>query len=335
MAEQGSQHRNYARLHVLAAAVAIGCVIAGGIWTRHAQGNASIAAAVALLVAGLAGLIGMLLLLPVLQSLEHARRMTGDHQDQLLSSIKERLEQVSVLLTLVTENQLLSDRAKSVAFREKDREAVRRAVHEEIAAGDWEAAMALANDMERTFGYREEAERFRQEINAKRTEIMQKHIAEQTAAVDRFTMAEAWGQAFQEAQRIMAMYPNEERVMRLPQEIEARRQGRKKELLDSWHEAVQRHDVDNSIEILKRLDLYLTPAEAETMQETARGIFKEKLGILRTQFAMAVQDKRWMEAVTLGDQIMTEFPNTRMAQEVREKMEMLRQRVTGGEPAGV
>jgi hypothetical protein len=249
--------------------------------------------------------------------------------------MKERLEQVSVLLTLVTENQLLSDRAKTVAFREKDRDAVRRAVHEEIARGDWEAAIALANDIEKTFGYKEEADRFRQEITSKRSEIMQKHIADQTAAVDRFTAAEAWGQAFQEAQRIMAMYPGDEQVMRLPQEIEARRQARKKELLDNWHEAVQRHDVDNSIEVLKRLDVYLTPAEAETMQETARGIFKEKLSILRTQFAMAVQDRRWNEALTLGDQIMTEFPNTRMAQEVREKMDMLRQRAGNGEPAGV
>ena len=322
----------YGWVHAVAAALALACIVVGAVLMRN---PAQARAGSVLFGVGLLGDLGALLLLPILHSIELSRRATGDHQEQLLGSIKERLEQISVLLNLVTENQLLSDRAKAVAFREKDRDAVRRAVHEEIARGDWEAATALVNDIERTFGYKEEADRFRQEINVKRNEIMNRHIAEQTAAVDRYTAAEAWGQAFQEAQRIMAMYPNEEQVMRLPQEIEARRQARKKELLDSWHDAVQRHDVDNSIEVLKRLDLYLTPAEAEAMQETARGVFKEKLSILRTQFAMAVQDRRWNEALSLGDQIMTEFPNTRMAQEVREKMDMLRQRAGGGEVASV
>jgi len=84
---------------------------------------------------------------------------------------------------------------------------------------------------------------------------------------------------------------------RLPAEIESRRVTHKRQLLDSWHDAVHRHDVDGSIEILKRLDLYLTPAEADSMQETARGVFKEKLSNLRTQFAIAVQDKAWNEAI--------------------------------------
>src|SRR5690606_28340534 len=97
-------------------------------------------------------------------------------------------------------------------------------------------------------------------------------------------------------------------------------------LIASWHDAVARKDVDGSIEILKQLDMYLTPAEAESMQETARTVFKEKLNLLRLQFASAVQEHHWAEAVDLGDQIMRDFPNTRIAQEVREKMDALRQR---------
>ena len=67
-------------------------------------------------------------------------------------------------------------------------------------------------------------------------------------------------------------------------------------MLESWNESVQRKDNDGSIEILKKLDPYLTPAEAEAMQETVRGIFKEKLNHLRTQFAVAVQDHNWTDA---------------------------------------
>jgi hypothetical protein len=235
----------------------------------------------------------------------------------------------------VTENQLLSDRAKTVAFREKDRDVVRRAVREEIARQDWEAALALVHEIDNVFGYKAEAERFRDEINGKRQEIVQRQIGEYTAAVDRFTAAEAWGPAFQEAQKIMALYPQNEQVMRLPEEIEGRRQARKKQLLDAWHDAIGRHDVDGSIEILKRLDLYLTPAEAESMQETARGVFKEKINLLRAQFSMAVQDHRWDEALKLGEVIINEFPNSRMAQEVRDMMDMLKQRAGNGDMAEV
>jgi hypothetical protein len=273
-------------------------------------------------------------MLPIALSIDNARRTTLIHEEQLLGNLSERLQQMSVLLNVVTENQLISDRAKAVAYREKDRDAVRRAVREEIGRQDWEAALALVNDVDNVFGYKAEAERFREEIAAKRHDVVSRQINEQMAIVDRYTTGEAWGQAFQEAQRIMGLFPSEPTVMRLPEEIESRRQARKKALLDQWHDAVGKHDVDGSIDILKHLDLYLTPAEAESMQETARGVFKEKIILLRTQFAMAVQDRRWAEAIKLGDNIVSEFPNSRMAQEVREKMDMLRQRAGGGEAVG-
>ena len=124
----------------------------------------------------------------------------------------------------------------------------------------------------------------------------------------------------------MQMFPDNEQVRNLPVEIENRRQGHKRQLLSSWTDAVARHDVDGSIEILKQLDTYLTPAEAESMQETARSVFKEKLNNLGKQFSPAVQDHRWVEAIRVGETVIREFPNSRIAQEVRENMENLRQR---------
>jgi hypothetical protein len=284
-----------------------------------------------LLAAGCVGFLVSLIGLAVAQGLDHSRSSAVNHAKVMRETLNDRLQQISVLLELVSEQQLISDTAKSVAFRDKDRETVRRAIHEEMAKQDWEAAMVLADDMEKGFGYKQEAERVRDEIRNHRSEMMRKTISEQLGALDRHIKNEAWGQAFQEGQRVMSMFPNEEAVKQLPQEIEAKRQERKKQLLDSWHDAVARHDVDGSIEILKRLDVYLTPAEAEAMETTARGVFKEKLINLKTQFSLAVQDHKWAEAVRLGDAIMTEFPNTRMAQEVSEKMASLRQRA--GAPA--
>ena len=117
--------------------------------------------------------------------------------------------------------------------------------------------------------------------------------------------------------------------------MENRRQQHKKQLIDSFHEALARKDTDGAIEIVKKLDLYLTPAEAESLQEAAHGVFKEKLNNLRTQFSVAVQDHNWAEAVRVGDIIIRDFPNTQMAKEVRESMDALRERAANPEVAEV
>src|SRR5579884_3812605 len=78
-------------------------------------------------------------------------RYAARSREEMCGPISERLDQMAILLNLMSEQQLLSDRAKAVAFREKDREALRRAVQEEMGRQDWEAAEALADDMERLF----------------------------------------------------------------------------------------------------------------------------------------------------------------------------------------
>jgi len=313
------------------ALLAVLVLLVAGVLMLHAAGRHGqawlVAAAVALGSGGL-GYIGLLIASPILLSINRANQFTAKHQDKLLTAVTDRLQQISVMMNIISEQQLISDRAKAVAFRDKDRETVRRALREEIARQDWEAGLLLANDMEKEFGYRQEADRFRDEILAKRGDIQRKQIADAMVPVNRYVQAEAWGSAMQEAQKIMAQFPDDQGVQRLGQEIETHRQSRKKQLLDDWQLAVSRHDVDGGIEILKNLDLYLTPAEATAMQAEVRGVFKEKRDDLRVRFSLAVQEHRWAEAFKLGDEIIQEFPNTRIAQEVSEKMEALRKLAT-------
>jgi len=242
-----------------------------------------------------------------------------------------KFDQVAAALNRISDQQLLSDRAKHIAYRDKERDALRRAIQEDIGRQEWDLAMRLADDIEREFGYRAEAERFRQEIRQKCEECGRKQREDGVAAIDKHTRAEQWNNALREAEKLLAAFPDDPAVRNLPQEIEARRQSHKRQLVEGWHEAVARHDVDGSIEILKQLDTYLTPKEAEGLQETARGIFREKLNSLGKQFAVSVQEHRWHDALEVGDQIVRDFPNTRIAQEVREKMDVLRKRAT--EPA--
>jgi hypothetical protein len=310
---------------VALAAVAVVFIIGVALLQSSANSSAAVAGA-ALLCASVLGLIFTLATLPIALSQQAARQAREQQEDDLAKLIGDRLQNISALMTLMSEQQLISERGKSVAFREKDLEAVRRAVQEELGRKNWGATLALAAELETGFGYKQEADGIRSEVLSKRDEVQKLQIAERLAPVDRFIQAEAWGSALQEAQQIMVVYPDDPQVQRLPEEIESRRQMRKQQLRLSWEEAVNRHDVDGSIEILKRLDLYLTPAEAESMQEIARDVFREKRETLRTRFALAVQEHDWPLAIRLGDEIIKDFPNTRIAQEVREKMEALRKR---------
>jgi hypothetical protein len=255
--------------------------------------------------------------------------------DDLAGPFNERMQQMSVLLNQISEQQLISDRTKQVAYRTRDREALRRAIHEEINNKDWEAALVLANDMENVFGYKSEAARFRKDIEAKHQEVLRREIGEGVGAVERHIRAERWQDALSEAHKVAQAYPGDEQARNLPQWVEERRAGHKRQLIESWQDAINRRDIDGSIEILRKLDPYLTPAEAEAMQEPARNLFKEKLNNLRTQFTLAVQDHNWNESIRIGEQITRDFPNTRAAQEVRDMMPVLRERQAGGavEPA--
>src|SRR5689334_23681247 len=121
-----------------------------------------------MLAAGTVSIVGIAIAWPLARALETTRNSTCEQLDDIIAPFSERMQEFSMLLNQISEQQLLSDRGKSVACREKDREALRRAVHEEIANKDYDAALALVNDMERVFGYKAEADHFRQDIEMRR-----------------------------------------------------------------------------------------------------------------------------------------------------------------------
>jgi hypothetical protein len=310
-------------LYILALVVAIGVLGIGIYLAVEGKGWA-------MLAAGCGSLVAVLVTWPLARAIVSTREAEARRREDLGTILSERLQQLSVLLNVVSEQQLLSDRAKQVAFRDKDRDALRRAIKEDLLRKDWEAALALVTDMESTFGYKQEAEQYREEINNHRQETVRRQIQDVAAKIDTFCRQEKWSEALRESEKLHRHFPENEQVQKLPQEIENRRQGTKRQLLDAWHEAIARKDVDSSIEIVRKLDAYLTRQEAESMQEAARGVFKEKLNQLAAQFTLAVQDKKYPEAIRAAEIITRDFPNSGIAREVRDMMESLRTRA--GEP---
>ena len=93
--------------------------------------------------------------------------------------------------------------------------------------------------------------------------------------------------------------------------------------------AKDRGEVDKALDLMARLDKMLTPAEAEPFREAAREVFAKKRDNMGLQFKLAIQDKEWKTAVSVGEEIMGKFPNSRMAEEVREMIGQLRGNAEG------
>ncbi|MCA9300852.1 MAG: hypothetical protein KDA28_17400, partial [Phycisphaerales bacterium] len=81
---------------------------------------------------------------------------------------------------------------------------------------------------------------------------------------------------------------------------------------------------DEAMELLQELDQYLTPDEGARYMEVARGVIGKARENLGVQFKLAVQDRQWRRASEVGQRIVEQFPNTRMADEIREVIDSIR-----------
>jgi hypothetical protein len=135
-----------------------------------------------------------------------------------------------------------------------------------------------------------------------------------------------WAEAGTEIENLIRKYPNSEEAKALRQKLLTKKEERKKVLLAAWNDAVQRKATDRSLEILRELDQYLTPNEGLALQEAAKDVFKTKLHNLGVQFSFALSGKNWARALEIGRQITRDFPNSKMAEEIRERLDFLREK---------
>ena len=251
---------------------------------------------------------------------------------QRLSRVESLLESQIGSLRKLVELESLSDRAKSLVFREAETQALREAIHHEVMQQNYDGAAKIIDAAERQLGYGPEAEKLRGELTQSQQRSLGERIDAAVARIDDLVASQDWPAAYRQAQRLMGLFPDDEKVQGLPERITTARNEYKRGLLTDYAEAVRRNDVDRGIELLHRLDAYLTPQEEPALEESARGVFKEKLHTLGVQFSILVSDHRWSDALTTGEQIIREFPNSRMAQEVREKLDLLRSHAAQGAP---
>jgi hypothetical protein len=246
----------------------------------------------------------------------------GGLNDRLVADLHDLMQQSA-----------LSDDARRVLNRRRERELLCRAIEEDIDVEDWDAAMVLVRELAERFGYRAEAEDFRTRIEQARYVVLERRVGEATANLDGMLAQHRWDEARVEAARIGRLFPDSPSVEGLRHRVEQNRQAYKMDLERRFREAAEAHQAERAMSLLKELDVYLSEREAEPLREMARSVIGKARETLGGQFKSAVQDKDWRKAIELGERIMREFPNSRMAHEVRELSEQLRAKAGAGDPA--
>ncbi|MFA5864059.1 MAG: hypothetical protein WC975_05155 [Phycisphaerae bacterium] len=252
------------------------------------------------------------------------------HVEELLNRLIRHHDQLIEGVDALNESILLSEDAKAIAFRDKDHQALRQAIEEEISSRDWESAISLADQMEKRFGYHQEAAQFRMEVQEKKDQQRQNDLGMELAAFEDHLNAFEWDLAGEDIERMQKEFPDAPEIKGLRERLDDASATRKKWLLRQWDQAIQRNEVDRGIEILKDLDKYLTKKEVEAFEESARGVFRAKLHNLGVQFSLLVTEKVWDQALRVAEEILSEFPNSRMAQEINETLSTLRTKAQGG-----
>jgi hypothetical protein len=281
----------------------------------------------AALITATLGLLAFVIMLGLRPFVDILQRRTADERaryEQMMGAV----DQSRSLLEQIRDTASLSDSAKQIAFRAKDLDALRRAIREDIDKGDYEAATLLADEMERRFGYKEEADRLREAILNSSRAAIDARVRDTVDQVETMLKKHDWADAQRTCDRLLRLFPLHVEARRLPERVGAARDSHKRDLLKQWRDAVGRDDVDRSVDLLKQLDQYLSPSEAEAYKESARDVFKKRLQQLGVQFALHVHDKNWAESLRIGRQIMEEFPNTRMANEIKERLAGLTEKTT-------
>jgi hypothetical protein len=308
--------------HIVVICTTLGIVIALALFTRIFENTAALRDSVFLL----GSLVFLVALLAVLSRTTGIVNTLRENSTKMEEATKA-LEHIRDGLMQINHTSRISDTVKAIAFREEDQQSLRNAVFDRLKQNDFDGAYEIIDEITNHSGYRAFADELRQDVDQYRNATEEERIDQSIAHIETLFKSCHWPKASVQIETLIRVHPNSEKARAMRQQLIDRKDERKKILLAAWDDAVQQQETDRSLEILKELDMYLTANEGLALQEAAKDVFKTKLHNLGVQFAMAVSDKRWETALDIGQQIIRDFPNSRMAEEIQAKLDVLRQNV--------
>jgi len=244
-----------------------------------------------------------------------------------LEELTGALEKIHEGLSQINHSTRISETAKAIAFRDSDRQSLREAVFEKLQMQDFGAANEIIDEIATRSEYQELAEQLRIQAEQYRNANDQERLNQIIAHIEKLLAECQWSRASSQIEGLIRNYPESEQAKAMRQVLHDKKQERKRILLAAWDDAITHQETDRSLEILKELDQYLTPNEALALQEAASDVFRTKLHNLGVQFSISVTEKRWTDALDIGQQIINNFPNSKMSEEIRSKLHVLKQNV--------
>ena len=244
-----------------------------------------------------------------------------------LEEVTGAMEKISAELTQINRMTRVSETAKSIVFRDADNQSLREAVFDKLQQQDFDAANHLIAQIAERPEYKELAEQLKSQADHYHDATDHERSEQIAAHIEKLLDDCHWARASAQIEGLIKLHPESERAKGLRQALLDRKQARKRVLLAAWDDAVTRQETDRSLDILRELDFYLTPNEGLALQEAARDAFRTKLHNLGVQFGIAVAEKQWIGALEIGEQIINDFPNSKMCGEIRGKLGVLQQNV--------
>ena len=240
-----------------------------------------------------------------------------------LDKIAEAMEKSKNKLEQINHDIKLSEPAKAIVFRDADRQALREAVFDKLHQKEFGDTYDIIHEMENYPEYSGIAKRLKMQADGFRDANEQERINQVVTHIGKLMDNHEWAKASHQIERLRTATGKSEYANAMRQQLRDKKEERKKILLQAWDDAVKRQDTDRNLEILTELDSYLTPNEGLALQEAARDVFRNKLHNLGVQFSLSISERQWKQALRTGVQIINDFPNSKMATEIREKIEIL------------
>ncbi len=309
--------------------VALGVVCCAGCSVVLALSGNGGFAGVAAAITGLALLVGLLLASMVDGLRETTRcavRVARDVEDmqQRLITIEQRIE-------VLRASAALSDRARGVLSRGQERMLLVQAAEEDLASGRFASANVLLRQLQ-LLGADEEAAQLGQRVRAAQLgavlgaggQASGQTSASVIAPQPAFDRGDADARLAPAA--TAASLGANAQASASAASVGAAQSQLKAGLEQAFHAAAREGRTDDAMMVLAQLDSLITPEEAVPLREIARDVIAKTRDGMGEKFRVAIQDKRWKDALALGEQIARQFPNSRMASEVGGMMDALRTR---------
>ncbi|MGD0077524.1 MAG: hypothetical protein ABSB91_02730 [Sedimentisphaerales bacterium] len=238
--------------------------------------------------------------------------------------VADELEKIREIVNQVNQGTRLSETVKAIAFRDADSQVLREVVFDKLQQKDFDAAYEIIDEIAHRIGNTKLAEQLHVQADKYRDSTDIERMLQSITHIEKLLDEHQWAKASEQVERLIREYPGQDKAIAMRQRLADKKEERKKILLNAWDDAVKRQATDRSLEILRDLDQYLTPNEGLALQEAARDVFRTKLHNLGVQFSLAVSGRQWAKALETGNEIIRDFPNSRMAEEIREKLDILK-----------